>query len=376
MAPIMALPRGGRQNACMGSVFYRRCFVIATIVVLGLVLMRILDPFWQALGWAAFLAFMLYPVHEYLTRRMKGRAGRSAGIITGLTPFLIIAPLTILGLVFARQVGNLIEYLRGLRIDSYAELVTRLEGYPLIGPLARWIRANVAITTEQVQGWLVDSAQALFKSLASVGGNVVLGFVGTLVGFFLMLFLLFFLLRDGKDTFTRLAAFIPLEPQRRRELIEHLASVLRAVVYGTIVTALIQGTLVGLGFAFAGLPSPVVFGVLAAIAAFVPAAGTGLVLVPAVVYLAVVGRWGPAIFLGIWALLVGVSDNVLRPMLAARHAPVSTAAVFIGVIGGVATFGFLGIVIGPVLLSLIVELLHFAEETRMSQTTKTTQTAR
>ncbi|MGQ0834377.1 MAG: AI-2E family transporter [Gammaproteobacteria bacterium] len=356
----------------MGSLFYRRCFIVATIAALGFGLVRVLEPFWGALGWAAFLAFMLYPLHERLTRTLKGRASRSAGIITALTPFVIIAPLAILGLVFARQVGTIVEYLRGLRIDTYPELVARIESYRLIGPLARWIRANVAITTEQVQGWLVDGAQAIVKSLAAASGNVVLGFVGTLIGFFLMLFLLFFLLRDGHAGFERLSRLIPLEPARRERLIDHLASVVRAVVYGTVATALIQGTLVGVGFVLAALPSPVVFGVLAAIAAFVPAAGTGLVLVPAVIYLAVAGRVGAAVFLGIWSVIVGISDNFLRPILAARHAPVSTVAVFVGVIGGIAAFGFLGIVLGPVLLSLIVELLRFAEEpARTTQTTKT-----
>jgi predicted PurR-regulated permease PerM len=362
MRSIMALARAGSQNARMHSVFYRRAFIVATIAVLGYGLLLVLQPFWGALGWASLLAFMLYPLHARLTRRFRGKAGRSAGTITALTPFFIIAPLAVLGLVFARQVGSIIEYLRGLRIDSYAELVERLDGYPLIGPLSRWIRANVAITTEQVQGWLVDGAQGVFKSLAAASGNVVLGFVGTLFGFFLMLFLLFFMLRDGRSLFERLTRLVPLEPARRANLITHLASVVRAVVYGTVLTALIQGTLVGIGFALAGLPSPVVFGVLGAVAAFIPATGTGIVLVPAVLYLIATGRIGAAIFLGIWAVVVGTADNFIRPYLAARHAPVSTVAVFVGVIGGLATFGFLGIVVGPVLLSLIVELLHFAEE--------------
>ncbi|HKZ72825.1 MAG TPA: AI-2E family transporter [Steroidobacteraceae bacterium] len=346
----------------MYSLFYRRAFIIGTIAVLGLGLLRILDPFWGALGWASLLAFMLYPLHARLTRRFKGRAGNSAGVITALTPFFIIAPLAVLGLVFARQVGSIIEYLRGLRIDTYAELVARLERYPLIGPLVRWIRANVAVTSEQVQGWLVDGAQTVVKSLAAASGNVVLGVVGTLIGFFLMLFLLFFLLRDGRALFERLSRLVPLEPERRDRLIHHLASVVRAVVYGTVLTALLQGALVGVGFAIADLPSPVVFGVLGAVAAFIPAGGTALVLVPATIYLAVTGRIGAAIFLGIWAAVVGTVDNLLRPILAARHAPVSTVAVFVGVIGGIAAFGFLGIVLGPVLLSLAVELFKFSEE--------------
>ncbi len=106
-----------------------------------------------------------------------------------------------------------------------------------------------------------------------------------------------------------------------------------------------------------------VFGVIAAVAAFIPAAGTGLVLVPALLYVAISGRWGAFTFLAIWSVIVGFSDNFLRPMLAAQRADVPTLAVFVGVIGGVAAFGFIGIVIGPVLLSLIVALLRFAGET-------------
>lgn len=346
----------------MYSTFYRRCFVIGTILVLGYALLKILNPFWGALGWAAFLAFMLYPLHQRLTAFFRGRANLSAGILTGLTPFVIIAPLSALGVIFAQQVGNLIEYLRGRRFVPFAEVLDRLEAYPVIGPLVHWLRLNVSITADQVQGWVADSAQSVLKAAAGMSSGVVVGVVGTLVGFFLMLFLLFFLLRDGREMLRHLVRLIPLERDRRQQLGEYLASVLRAVVYGTVVTALIQGVLVGIGFAIAGLPSPLVFGVLATIAAFIPSAGTGLVLIPAVIYLAIAGRWGAALFLGIWAALVGFSDNILRPILAARQAPVSTMAVFVGVIGGVSAFGFIGFLIGPVLLSLIVALLRLVED--------------
>jgi predicted PurR-regulated permease PerM len=106
----------------------------------------------------------------------------------------------------------------------------------------------------------------------------------------------------------------------------------------------------------------VVFGVFAAIAAFIPAAGTGFVLVPAVLYLAFTGQWGWAIFLALWSAGVGFSDNFLRPYLTRQRAQVSTLTVFVGVIGGVAAFGFIGSLIGPVVLALVVALLQFASE--------------
>ena len=346
----------------MYATFYRRSFLIATVAVLGYVLVEMLDPFWGALGWAAFLAFLLHPMHVWLTGKLRGRASASAGIITGLTPFVVIAPLTLLGLIFAAQLASLVEYLRGLESTPFPALLAKLERIPGVHRLAEWVRDEISITAEQLQGWAMDGAQSVLKSAASVGGDVLLGVAGTLVGFVLMLFLLFFLLRDGRAMLTKLVRLIPMAAPRRRALIIYLGEVTRAVVYGSALTALIQGALVGIGFALAGLPSPVVFGVLATIAAFIPATGTGLVLLPAVLYLAIAGRWGPAAFLAIWSVVVGFSDNLLRPALTARHADVSTLAVFVGVIGGVSAFGFIGLFIGPVLLSLIVALLRFAEE--------------
>jgi predicted PurR-regulated permease PerM len=347
----------------MYSRFYRRCFLIGTVVVLGWVLLQFLEPFWAPLGWAAILAFLLYPLHRWLSKKLGGRVGYSAGILTGLTPFFIIAPLVSFGLVFAQQVALLIEYLRTRQVaTSYPALLQSLENLPIVGRLLSWLGSDLSITVEQIQGWLVSGAQSALKAAAAVGGNVAIGVVGTLVGFFLMLFLLFFLLRDGERMLRHLMRLIPMAGARRMELQDYLSNVTRAVVFGHALTAVIQGTLVGIGFAIVGLPSPVVFGVFAGIAAFIPAAGTGFVLVPAVLYLAFSGQWLWTIFLGVWSVGVGFSDNILRPYLTRQRAQVSTLTVFVGVIGGVAAFGFLGSLIGPVVLALIVALLQFAEE--------------
>jgi predicted PurR-regulated permease PerM len=346
----------------MYSRFYTRCFLIGTFLLLGWVLTQLLSPFWAPLGWAAILAFMLYPLHKWLTKKLRGRVGYSAGILTGLTPFFIIAPIVGFGVVFAQQVTLLINYLRDRQFGDYQAILQSLERMPVVGRVLGWFGADVSATIAQIETWLVSGAQNVLKSAATVGGTVAIGVVGTLVSFFLMLFLLFFLLRDGQSMLMHLMRLVPMDAERRGRLLHYLSDVTRAVVFGHALTAVIQGTLVGIGFAIAGLPSPVVFAVFGAIAAFIPAAGTGFVLVPAVIYLAMSGQWGWAIFMGVWAALVGTSDNLLRPYLTRQRASVSTLTVFVGVIGGVAAFGFLGSLIGPVILALIVALLRFAEQ--------------
>jgi predicted PurR-regulated permease PerM len=177
-----------------------------------------------------------------------------------------------------------------------------------------------------------------------------------------MLFLFYFLLRDGGRMIHRLMNLVPLAVEQRARLLTVIANTTRAVVYGTGLTAMVQGFLVGVAFAIAGLASPVVFGVLAAVLALLPAGGAALVWMPASLWLAFSGSWGWALFMVLWGIGVTLADNVLRPLLIARHAPVSTPAVFVGVIGGVTAFGPVGIVAGPVLLTFIVALLRFAEQ--------------
>jgi predicted PurR-regulated permease PerM len=346
----------------MYSRFYTRCFLIGTILVLGWVLLQFLDPFWASIGWAAILAFLLHPLHKWLTKKLRGKSGYSAGILTGLTPFLIIAPVVGFGLVFAQQVTLLIDYLRQRQFGDYQALLQKLEALPLVGRVLGWFGADVSATIEQVEGWLIGGAQNLLRGAAAVGGSLAIGVVGTLVSFFLMLFLLFFFLRDGHSMLMHMMRLVPMNAERRGRLLHYLSDVSMAVIFGHALTAVIQGSLVGIGFAIAGLPSPVVFAVFAAIAAFIPAAGTGFVLVPAVIYLGVTGQWGWAVFMGVWTALVGTSDNVLRPYLTRQRASVSTLTVFVGVIGGVAAFGFIGSLIGPVVLALIVALLRFGEQ--------------
>lgn len=342
--------------------FYRRAFLIATVAILGYLLLQLLEPLWAPLGWAGILTFLLYPLHQRLTRKLKGNAGASAGILTALTPFLIIAPLAIVAAIFAKQVATLIGFLRSYQFSTYPEFLAQVEQYPVVGRLLTYIRTEVPVTADQVQGWLTNGAQSLLKAAAGMSGAVALGLVGTLVGFFLMLFMLFFLLRDGRAMLLRAVRLVPMAATQREKLMKYLSDVMGAVIYGHALTALLQGTLVGIGFALAGLPSPLVFAVFGIIAGFVPAAGTGIVLIPAVLYLAVAGRWGAAIFLGIWSVGIGLSDNLLRPYLTQQRAEVSTLTVFVGVIGGVSAFGFIGTLIGPVLLALIVALLRFGEE--------------
>jgi predicted PurR-regulated permease PerM len=160
----------------------------------------------------------------------------------------------------------------------------------------------------------------------------------------------------------RTMALVPLDDHRKALLVTHLSSVIQAIVLGSLVTALAQGSLVGIASALVGLPSAVVIAVLATVASIVPLVGTTIVWVPIVLYLALTGRWGAALFMLIWSVaVVSSADNVIRPLFISSRAKITTLPVFIGLLGGISAFGAIGIFLGPVIIALVLALFEFAQ---------------
>jgi predicted PurR-regulated permease PerM len=345
------------------SSFYPRIFALVVAAALGYALILIFAPFIRPMAWAAFLAFLLYPLNLRLRRRFPGR-GIAAGVLTVLAPITILLPLSALSIDFVAQISALMQRLQISAAELDIKSLSDLRQFPWIARINVWLEAHAGISAEQVQSWLVTGTREVLQRAASMGGGFFLGALGSLLGFAIMLFLLFFFLRDGDALVARARRLIPLDEERKGRLFSQLGGVTRAIVIGTSVTALFQGFLVGIGYLIAGLPSPVVFGVLAALLAMLPVGGTALVWGPAAIWLFADGRWGFGIFMVAWGFLLGGLDNVLRPTLISGRARISALAVFIGVLGGIPAFGAIGIIAGPVVLSLVLALIEFAEESR------------
>ena len=343
------------------SAFYRRLFSVVAAAAFGYLLITILAPLNDALGWGTVLAFLLHPLHKRLTHMFRGHAGLSAGLLTVATPFVVLAPISALSVVFFEQAMGLLRYLHEHPFIGFPALITRLEQHPWFSAAIHSFGRYLPAGTLNLHAWVSTATTGIFRSAAAASGNVASVLFGTVISFFMMLFLLFFLLRDGESYLRQFAALVPLPDERRGSLLKYLGDVTRAVVYGSTVTAIVQGLFVAAGFAIAGLPSPMVFGVVAMITALLPT-GAFIVLLPAVLYLAFRAQWGATSFLALWSGGLALVENIVRPMLTARRAKVSTLAVFIGAVGGVTALGILGLILGPVLLSFIVALGRFITE--------------
>jgi predicted PurR-regulated permease PerM len=334
--------------------------------VLGYALILIFAPFIGPMAWAAFLTFLLYPLNLRLRRRFS-RSGTAAGVLTFLAPITIFLPLSALSIDFVAQISALLQKMQKSAAALDIKSLSDLQQFPWIARINAWLETHTGISAEQIQSWLVSGTREVLERAASVGGGFFLGALGSLLGFAIMLFLLFFFLRDGDAMLARARRLIPLDEERKDRLFRQLSGVTRAIVVGTSVTALLQGVLIGIGFRIASLPSPVVFGVLAALLSMLPVGGAAFVWGPAAIWLFLDGRWGFGIFMLAWGILLGGLDNVLRPLLISGRARISPLAVFIGVLGGIPAFGAIGIIAGPVVLSLALALIEFAEEGRLQK---------
>lgn len=344
--------------------FYARTFALLALFLLGLLLYQILLPLFAPLAWALFIAFLFHPIHRWFIAKMRGQQDLSAALLTLATLLIVAGPLTALGAAFAAQAAHLLQFAQQIAADHKPAQFSDLASNPVLGPLLEWLQATLDVTLEQIQGWAIQAARTALGFIASLGRQVFFGALGTVVGFILMMFILFFAIRDWEEMVDTLRRLIPMPERPKTRLFEHLAAVTRAIVYGTGVTSVVQGVLVGIGFAIVGLPSPVVFGALATFFAVVPLAGTPLVWAPAVVYLALQDRWGAALFLLIWGTVVATVDNFLRPILVSGRSEVGTLSVFIGVLGGVLAFGSIGVIAGPLVLALVIALIRFTLEMR------------
>jgi len=342
-------------------------FWLAVLAALAWALFRIFEPFLAPVLWALLLAFMLFPINRWLRQRLHGRNGAAALLLTLAVVVGIVVPTALLAFAFLRQGSELLTKVSAAAEQYKIARPSDILNLPIVNRPLHWIQEKMPVTTDQLQQRLGDGVAHLQQFLVASGRALLVGALSLLVNLALTLFLLFFFFRDGDAFGARLLRVIPAADRRKQLLIDHLSSVTKAVVMGSLLTGLAQGALIAVAFWIVGLPSPVVFGFVAAVLALLPIGGTAFVWIPGAIALGVGGHWGGCVFLTVWgALVVGSADNFLRPLLISGRAQISTLPVFFGVLGGLAAFGMIGMFLGPLVIAMALALLGFAEESRES----------
>lgn len=330
-------------------------FFFGFMAVVGYLVWLMFAPFISALALAAIIVTICYPIFEWILKRVPRRSRTLAALITTLLVFItVILPVLWLTSIL---VGEALAMYRILGTGQYS-LVSSLDAFvAALQAYAPGLELNVTAYLQQGAEWLASKLGVIFAGTAS-----------TLFSFFIAMIGSFYFFRDGAQFTKALVKISPLPDDQDELILKRLAIAVRSVATGTVLVALIQGMLTALGLTLVGFERAVFLGTVASFGALIPGVGTAIVFIPSIIYLIVNGAYGSALLLGIWgALAVGLIDNLLGPYLMSRGNALHPFLILLSVLGGIAFFGPIGFIVGPVIVSLFIVLLelyslHIAKE--------------
>ena len=313
----------------------------------------ILWPFFAAVFWAAVLAILFTPLYRRLSKSMKDRRTLAALATLLIILVIVILPLTLVTGLLVQEGGSLYTRVKSGELNFVQYLQQIMAALPtwVTVLLDRFGLGDFASVQGRLSASIAKSAQFVGTYALSVGQNA----FDFIVNFFIMLYLLFFLLRDGSELSNRAQAAVPLDEALQRNLSGKFIQVVRATVKGNIVIALVQGALGGLIFWILGVQAPVLWAVVMAFLSLLPAVGTALVWVPVAIYFLVTGAvWQGIVLIAFGVLVIGLVDNIARPVLVGKDTKMPDYVVLIATIGGMAIFGLNGFVIGPLIAAMFI----------------------
>ena len=327
--------------------------LLLLLVVVTLAFGAILLPLHGAIFWGVVLAIVFMPLHRRLLARMPRHANLAALATLLLCLFIVILPLLAIAASVVQEAGEAYARVRSgqLNFGAYAQqILSSLPAWAL-----GWLERLNLTTPAQLQAHLgrigAQASQFLATQALSLGQNT-LQFI---VSFGVMLYLLFFLLRDGHRLAARIRHAIPLEAGHQQQLTEKFITVIRATIKGNVAVAALQGLLGGLIFWLLGIQGPVLWGVLMAFLSLLPAVGASLIWGPVAIYFFATGAAMQGLILTAYGVgVIGLVDNLLRPLLVGKDTKMPDYLVLISTLGGMALFGLTGFVIGPVIAALFI----------------------
>ena len=326
-------------------------FFITLVLGTTLLFAGLLEDFLLPLFWATVLTIVFRPVQAWWCRLTGDRSSLSA-VLTLVTVVLVVfLPLVAVGAAVTGEAVNLYDRIARGEIDLEAPLRSA-EGFL---PVVSDFLARFGVELERVRQWFASAGVAASRFLASQALSIGQNTLRFVLLFFLTLYVLFFFLRDGERIIEAIIRVLPLEEERERQLLDKFAEVSRATLKGTLVVGVVQGTMGGLLFWALDLPAPVFWGVIMTVLSLLPAVGSGLVWGPAAVILLATGEVVKGIvLLAGGALVIGLVDNILRPLLVGRDTKMPDFLILISTLGGLTAFGISGFVIGPIIAAFFL----------------------
>lgn len=324
------------------------------LVLLGIVTLLfalLLRPFWSAIFWATAIAILFAPLQRYLLPRLSERRNLSALLTLLICSVIVVLPVLALLSAFIQQGSSLYTMIQSQEIRPGQYIDRVVSAIPFLPSLME----RTGIDTDNIRTYLSSSAISMSELLAQQALNIGRNTLNFTVKLALMLYLAFFLLRDGEKLVSLMRAAVPLNETRKSLLFNKFVEVTRATIKGNLLVAFVQGALGGIIFWALDIPGPVLWTVVMTFLSLIPAVGAALVWVPASIYLYASGEWlSASILVAYGALIIGLADNVLRPILVGRDTKLPDYIVLFSTMGGIALIGINGFVVGPLIAAVFL----------------------
>ncbi len=334
------------------SNLYFRSFLLLLAAV-SIAFIWILLPYYGSIFWGAILAIIFMPLNRSLLGKLRGRRNLAALITLLIIVLIVILPLILISATLVQEGANVYQRISSgeLNIGAYFAQIMNAMPSSVHDLLTRFGVGDVLSLREKLSSLALEGSKFLASQAVNVGQNT----FQFLIGMGVMLYLLFFLLRDGGHLARHSRSLIPLSEEHKLHLFRKFATVVRATVKGNIVVAATQGALGGMIFWFLGIQGALFWGVLMAFLSLLPAVGAAIIWMPVAVYFLVTGAiWQGVVLTLFGVMVIGLVDNVLRPLLVGKDTKIPDYVILVSTLGGLAVFGLNGFVIGPLFAALFI----------------------
>lgn len=337
-------------------------FLMISLLVALYFLYRTLEPFFTVIVFAAVLAAAFHPLYKKILQWVK-RPIVASLLACLIVTLLIVVPLIVVFLLLSSEAVNAYTIIQMKLNSGFLDPLFRWNTGGFLYDLYQKYLPGLNLSHVDLSGQITGIAQQISTFLIEKTQMFVSGLLGFFMSFLIMGVTLFYFFKDGEVIAQKILSLSPLPKIYEKKMLSHLHLMTRATLYGTFLTAIVQGVVCGIGFALSGLGQPVLWGTVTAFFALLPYIGTGFVWIPGSIILFALGHTGSAIFLFLWGMfIVGTIDNFLHPYLVGNSMQSDTLLTFLCVLGGILVWGFPGVVFGPLVLTMLMALIEIYQQ--------------
>jgi predicted PurR-regulated permease PerM len=337
----------------MNSPQLQRGVFLALLAIVTVAFLWVLVPFFGAVLWGVALAILFTPLYKWLLKKMPGKRNAAALSTLTICLFIVILPLAMVGVSLVQEIVQVTQSIRSGQINFAAYFQQILNAMPqwLMSIFDRFNLGDMEAWQERISAGAAQGSQLIAGQALTIGQNT----FDFLISFFVMLYLLYFLVRDGAALSKTMREAVPLAKPHTHYLLNKFTTVIRATVKGNVAVAIAQGAIGGIAFWLLGVQGALLWAVLMAFLSLLPAVGAALIWGPVAIYFLATGHfWQGGILIFVGVFVIGLVDNILRPVLVGKDTQMPDYIVLMSTIGGMAIFGINGFVVGPVIAALFM----------------------